>query len=821
MRLLFSILLLVGLSQSAWSQYATYKGTLKAAIDAEIAEDYNAAYHYYKQLIEFDRDPERYHYKAALNAMKLKAYVTADEHLEHLDSIELDEPFTDLNYYRAVAAHHRGKYDESLVFYNLYVSEEEADSVKVEDARENMESVEWALYQKPDTLVEIEHLGESINSSYSDFAAATIEDKRFLYSTDRALIMRDDYETRRKISHIYYSPDGETGSELPGEINHKDRHSSNVAFTKDRTRMYYTVCEFIEGSTEIRCDLYTRQFMPDSAYYGPAEKLPEPINLAGFTTTQPNVGIDSLGDQLLFFASDRPGGDGGMDIWYARIEDDSTFSEPINLDTLNTEDDEWTPFLHEWDQDLYFSSDGYLGFGSLDVYKVAWNNGDPDQPSNLGAPVNSSFDDVYFALSQDGEYAYMASNREGSYYLDSELEACCFDLYKAHFNPPPMELLASAYDKFDSLDLFGSTISLIDMTDNVALGSRTGDSWDDYIFNVEHDKDYRLIAEKPGYITDTLDFDTDSLRGVEIMEEKLYLDKIVPLEVVVYDENTNEPLNGAVVKLFEILDDREILLSETSKDDNHVYNFDLIRGHEYLVFGTKSPLYDTATLDIARVETSPGDSLFKRLDLVQLAIRNLEKVFPLVVYFDNDQPNPRTKKRTTDKSYGELYDNYMSRKTEFIDEYTDKLGGSEYGDRARKELNTFFDGEVEKGYDKLNYFMDQLLAVLKGGLYVEVSIKGYTSPIAQGDYNLRLGQRRVESLKNEFLRWNDGALQHYVDIGKLVLKEISFGETKAPEGLSDSAMDRRNSVYSPLASKERRVEVIAVRRMARTADVNQ
>ncbi|MDX1684253.1 MAG: hypothetical protein R3275_03395 [Saprospiraceae bacterium] len=820
MRLLLASIFLLGTLQPCWSQFPRFKDYMELAAEAEAKEDYYLAYYYYTQMIEYDRDPELYHYKAALNALNLKAYTTADKHLQHLDTLEVAEEFEDLSYYRAIAAHHRGNYDESITLYNLYISEGE-DSLKVEEAKEKIENVEWAMVQKPDTLVKLEHLEEPINSKYSDFGLAPIDDTRFLFSTDRALIDKDNYPNRRRIAHVYYSPDGENAKKLPGDLNKNDKFTSSVAFTEDKSRMYYNVCHYIENSTEVRCDIYSRPFVPDSANYGPEVKLPPPINMSGFSTTQPSIGIDRDGNQLLFFASNRPGGKGEMDLWYAPLSEDGEFGEPVNLDTLNTEKDEWTPFLHELDQDLYFSSEGYLGFGLLDVYKSAWNNGNPDQPINVGAPVNSSFDDVYYLLSESGDNAFFASNREGSYYRDEELEACCFDLYEAHYTQPPVELLVSAYDKYDTTDLLGSLISLIDMTDDIHVGNRTGDSWDDYIFELDHGKDYRLIAEMPGYISDTLDFHTDSLRGVEIIERRLFLDKIVPLEIAVYDENTNEPLPGAIIKLFKVDEAQQDLLASESNPDSHLYNFDLIRGNQYLIFGTKTPLYDTATVDITSTETGLGDSLYKRVDLVQLAIRNLEKVFPLEVYFDNDHPNPGTKKRTTDKRYSETYKDYIARKDEFIDRYTSKLGGTDFAERAKEELNDFFEDEVEEGYEKLNYFMEQLHAVLKGGLLVEVSIKGYTSPIAKGDYNLRLGQRRVECLKNEFLSWNDGALQHFVDIGRLVLKEISFGETKAPEGLSDSALDKRNSVYSPLASKERRVEVIAVRRMANKAKVNQ
>lgn len=818
MRLLLTITVLF-FSQSIWAQFPTFNKTLKEALSFEEKNDYYAAYYYYNQLIQFDKEPELYHYKAAMNAMKLKAYITADRHLQHLDTIETEMEFDDLTYYRAVAAHHTGRYDESLVLYKLFISENDSDSLLVEEARNRMESVEWAVYQKPDTLIQIEHLSETVNSPYSDHGVAEINDTSFLFSSNRVLIDRDDYQTRRGISYVFVSPDGKTARPLQGDINDESKHSGNVSFNKDRTMMYYQNCEYIGKTTDIRCDIYKRTFNDSTGLYGLAERLPAPINGEGFTTTQPNIGYDSDGNELLFFASDRPGGKGKSDIWYSRIDSNGLFTEPVNLESINTEKEEWSPNLHELDQELYFSSEGYLGFGSLDIYKCAWNDGEPDQPSNLGAPLNSSFDDVYFSLSRDGNYAYFASNREGSFYRDEEMEACCFDIYKANFTPPPIELLASAFDAFDTTDLLGSIITLFDAETGQEIATKSGDSWDDYIFQIEHEKDYKLRAEQTGYLPSEIEFNTHDARGIEIMEQVLYLEKIVPLTVTVWDENTGEALSGAIIKLYEITDSTQQLLAEESNAEGNDYHYDLIRGRQYLIFGTKTPLYDSANVDITSIETGVGEPIEKRVELVQLAIRNLEKVFPLVLFFDNDQPNPKSKSRTTDKRYGETYRSYISRKSEFVNKYAANLGGTEFGERAEREMDDFFAGEVEFGFNKLQYFMEQLHAVLKGGLLVEVSIKGYTSPIAKGDYNLRLGQRRVQCLKNEFLSWENGALQHYVDIGKLVLKEISFGETKAPEGLSDSALDRRNSVFSPLASKERRVEVIAVRRMAREAQV--
>ena len=93
-------------------------------------------------------------------------------------------------------------------------------------------------------------------------------------------------------------------------------------------------------------------------------------------------------------------------------------------------------------------------------------------------------------------------------------------------------------------------------------------------------------------------------------------------------------------------------------------------------------------------------------------------------------------------------------------------------------------------------------------------MKGYASPVAATTYNLYLGQRRVSSVRNEIDRYNNGSIKKYIDSGQLVINDISYGETLAPQGISDSSQNKRLSVYSVEASKERRVEIIQVLRLA-------
>jgi len=106
--------------------------------------------------------------------------------------------------------------------------------------------------------------------------------------------------------------------------------------------------------------------------------------------------------------------------------------------------------------------------------------------------------------------------------------------------------------------------------------------------------------------------------------------------------------------------------------------------------------------------------------------------------------------------------------------------------------------------------MRALKKELELGRSLEIAIKGYASPKADTKYNLALGQRRVSSVKNEILSYEGGIFREYVRQGKLILTDISFGEETSPADVSDSN-NRTLSVYSPEASRERRVQIVKIK----------
>jgi tetratricopeptide (TPR) repeat protein len=190
--------------------------------------------------------------------------------------------------------------------------------------------------------------------------------------------------------------------------------------------------------------------------------------------------------------------------------------------------------------------------------------------------------------------------------------------------------------------------------------------------------------------------------------------------------------------------------------------------------------------------------------LTRPIFRNLEDFLPLTLFYDNDHPNPRTRKSVTDLNYSETYFNYLKREDAYYEQYAEN-------EEEQDAVALFFEKEVVEGYERLDLFSTILLEQLEAEQEVEIFLKGYTSPRAKGDYNLLLGKRRVSAVRNHFQNWRAGVLLPYLESGQLVISEVSFGETKAAASAQDERAGERLSIYSPAAARERRVEIVEVK----------
>ena len=189
------------------------------------------------------------------------------------------------------------------------------------------------------------------------------------------------------------------------------------------------------------------------------------------------------------------------------------------------------------------------------------------------------------------------------------------------------------------------------------------------------------------------------------------------------------------------------------------------------------------------------------IETPQRTITELQADFPLVLYFHNDEPEPRSWKLKTDKTYNTTYDQYAALRP---------LYEKENGET--KAFETFFETEVQHGHAQLQNLAEALIPVLKGGERITLEVRGHASPLARNDYNKNLSLRRIESLRNQLQRANSNALAAFMDStatngGILRIRELPFGEDRSANNVSDDLNDLKKSVYSVAAARERRIEV--------------
>ncbi|MBS1653147.1 MAG: hypothetical protein JSU07_14165 [Bacteroidetes bacterium] len=295
-------------------------------------------------------------------------------------------------------------------------------------AKLEMEACELAPYliKNPIVGVKVEHLDSTINSKVSEYAAFEADSALYFSS-----LRYNGFADANNVSYnkLYKSENRKSKWQkvktLDTAINASGMHNANTCFSPDYKQMLVSRCIAKNGS-DYTCNIYQSKLV--NGNWSQFKKLAEPINTINVNSTQPCFG-EINGKIVLFFASNRKGGVGGLDIWYSEVNDNGTFVEPVNCGKkINTPDDEITPWYVNEQKQLYFSSTYHKGLGGYDIFKSTYSDSGFTEPQNVGYPINSSYNDIYFSVNKDRNRAYLSSNRLGSYF-ESKLN-CCNDIYR-------------------------------------------------------------------------------------------------------------------------------------------------------------------------------------------------------------------------------------------------------------------------------------------------------------------------------------------------------------------------------------------------------
>ncbi len=220
----------------------------------------------------------------------------------------------------------------------------------------------------------------------------------------------------------------------------------------------------------------------------------------------------------------------------------------------------------------------------------------------------------------------------------------------------------------------------------------------------------------------------------------------------------------------------------------------------------------TCCNDIYSVEIISEEEVAQKQEIVTL--EDLNKYLPVTLYFHNDRPGPKSMDTTVDISYLKTYSYYKELKPKYKEEYSKGLE-DEKALEAKLDIDDLYKHYIDKGVKDLNLFTKLLLDELNKGQKIEVTIKGFASPLAKTEYNVNLTKRRISSLINYLKEYDNGVFIPYLNGtasngGVLTFVKIPFGEYTASNSVSDNYNDQRNSVYSKGAALERKIEIQSV-----------
>lgn len=277
---------------------------------------------------------------------------------------------------------------------------------------------------------------KGISTPRDEYLAYISPDDQLCFFTRRvpAQSMDKVYVTDKEKEVFMVAQRDKTGVFNGGELmsppfNTTDDNQGGCTITIDNKKLYFAISK-MEGGAQPNCDLYYSENINES--WSEIKKLGTNVNHPMYWDSQPTVSADG---NTIYFASDRKGGYGGIDIWFTkRNPATGEWGVPQNAGPkINTQGDEKTPFIHSDSETLYFSSNGHFGFGGYDIFLIRKNEkGEWLDAENIGYPINTEVDDTGFFVSTDSKTGYFFSYTEGKLQNKGvgRYDLFSFELYK-------------------------------------------------------------------------------------------------------------------------------------------------------------------------------------------------------------------------------------------------------------------------------------------------------------------------------------------------------------------------------------------------------
>ncbi len=449
-------------------------------------------------------------------------YIQAAEHYKNCFEAN-PAKYGEAYYWYAVCYRSIGNYKEAnnslITFLEKYA---EGSSLK-SAAETELQTLNFIQTQisRPDTILyKVKKADQVIGVEKGVYAATSAGAKKVIVTStikDPKVKKGNPYRNRLFVADESSDNTFQGVEELKIESLDTDANQGTAAVHPSGNILYFT--QWVKDQTKSKSALYYSK-LKDGKWMKP-ELLPN-INQEDANTKQPTLTADG---STIYFASDRPGGAGGFDIWSASVDSNGIPSNAVNLgNVINTPGEEQAPYFHQGRKVLIFSSNSRTGMGGFDLYVTSNEGAKWSEPQNLGYPINSTRDDIYYYNSSEDlmRNAYLSSDRGSN---------CCLETYNIQKLPKQRRIVGQLLDCKGSIPMADAEVELNTGSGNKVRTDENGK----FSFELkEEDKPADLVFSKDAYIAKTTNFkvsevnDKDPLLDVWVNETVC----IDPVEVI-------------------------------------------------------------------------------------------------------------------------------------------------------------------------------------------------------------------------------------------------------------------------------------------------
>jgi outer membrane protein OmpA-like peptidoglycan-associated protein len=663
------------------------------------------------------------------------------------NNLEKQGGFSDLPedapYYMAQAFHKSLMLEKASKYYNQYLkslgdndrkirSEVELELAKVENAKRLMG-------QKKD--INIQRMAPPINSEFTEYNPVVSADQSVMAFTS----LRPNARTGRSAEEVYitFKTSGDWGEPSKIEIR-TDENVGTAGISPDGQQMLVFIGSGNKGN------LYIMR------KEGNGWSQPSAIDGLNSRDLESTGSITPDGKKI-YFASNRPGGYGGMDIWVAENIGNGKWGNITNLGPeVNTKYDEDAPFIHPDMKTLYFTSNGANSMGGRDIFKTNTLGGKWTSPENMGYPINTPLNDNYFTLSADGSKGYFSSDREGGY---GGQDIYIFDMPEKYANIP-LTMLKGKITAGEDEQPVPTKIKLVDNENNTKVDyvydpdPETGN----YLIILPPGKNYDLIIESEGYLPYTLNIN-------------------VPNQTYFYE--LYQKINLKLIKQFDVVVGQEVSVNNAFYDTKQEGTYSPRQANEAMLVQSDSlDVYDMMDAIIAAEDTAAFNYMMDLMYSVN-PIENVDfdanedemEIASRTYYYDESDTTTLKSRVVEGETIYSLPTMYVTEEAEKQKKEKAQKPEAKY-DKSLLEpvYKIYFDVGEANFDDKYKAELQEIYEHLQENEALGIQISGYASAEGDPEFNRKLSNKRAIEVVNFF---------NYKGVVRRRIIAKGYGSTKA------------------------------------------